>query len=259
MSYPHRVAGALVLSLCAFSVFDASAADATDTPIFTESFESCTLPSGDPAYVDIQTAIHAASPIYLDLWPSEIVDCPGWTASGQAWMAEHSSGAAFPDGTHAIWLNEGPTEGSITRDISGLTAGHDYRVSVETWTDDQDTSTSLALNVTNGSDVANLSIDLVAGEGIQSLSQDFSAFGDTVTIELVGSPSTPASPIIDNIRITDAGITGGSPESSRDKPTKTVSALAFTGVDSVGFAAFAGILLVGGLGLILLRRRGEQR
>ena len=258
MSYSYRVTGALVLSLCAFSVFGISAADGIETPVFTESFESCTEPTGDPAYDDLQTAIHAADPIYVDLWPSELVDCPGWTAAGQAWMVEYSSGAAFPDGTHAVWLNESPS-GSITRDISGLTAGHDYRVSVETWTDDQDASTSLALNVTNGSDVANLSIDLVAGEGIQSLYEDFSAFGDTVTIELVGSASTTASPLIDNIRITDAGITGGSPSPSRDKPSKTKSLLASTGVDSVGFAAFAGILLVGGLGLILLRRRGEQR
>jgi len=174
-------------------------------------------------------------------------------------MVEHSSGAAFPDGTHAVWLNEGPTEGSLTRDISGLTAGHDYRVSVETWTDDQDTSTSLALNVTNGLDVVNLSIDLVAGEGIQSLYEDFSAFGDTVTIELVGSPATSASPLIDNIRITDAGITGGSPSPSRDKPTQIKTALAFTGVNPTEFVAFAGILLIGGFGLILLRRRGRQR
>ena len=258
MSIKHRVAGALALSLCAFSVFGASAADAADTPIFSESFESCTEPTGDPAYVGIQTAIHSADPIHVDLWPSELVDCPGWTAAGQAWMVEYSSGASFPDGTHAVWLNESPS-GSITREITGLTAGHDYRVSVETWTDDQDASTSLALNVTNGSDVANLSIDLVAGEGIQSLYEDFSAFGDTVTIELVGSASTTASPLIDNIRITDAGITGGSPSPSRDKPTQTKAALAFTGVNPTGFVAFAGILLIGGFGLILLRRRGRQR
>ena len=257
LSTKYRLATAAVLSIGAIVAFGAPAAVATDAPIFTESFESCTEPSGDPTYGGIATAIHSADPIHVDLWASQMVDCPGWTAAGQAWMTEYASGAVFPDGSHAVWLNEGPTEGSISREITGLTAGRDYRVSLETWTDDQDTSTALALNVTNGSDVTNLTINLRAGAGIQALHKDFSALGDTVTIELVGSPNTPASPLIDNIQITDAGDTAENAAKQNHSDKK--SSLAYTGVDVTGYVIAAGILFIGGIILLVLRRRSSRR
>ena len=81
-----------------------SPAIAEPTVVFTESFEACTDPSGEPDYTDYPTAIHADDPILVDLWISEQINCPGWTAVGQAWMTIYSSGGTFPDGTHAMWM-----------------------------------------------------------------------------------------------------------------------------------------------------------
>lgn len=230
--------------------------------VFTESFENCTDPAGPPYYTEYETATQADEPIKVNLWIDEMIDCPGWTAAGQAWMTTYSSGGIFPDGSHAAWLNEGPTNGSIEREITGLTAGRDYSINLETWTDDQDQATSLILEVTNGSDVTTLTYRLRAGQGIQALSKNFSAEGDTVTIKLIGSPDTFASPLVDNIRIVDAGDTAenaANAANSGSNSSGSSNALASTGFDAVTLGGIAAVLMAGGAVLMFLRRRASRR
>mgnify|MGYP000744698274 CR=1 FL=1 len=246
---------AAVLSVSAVTVSPALAT----APVFTESFENCTEPSGSPDYSGYATAVASARPILVKLWIYENLSCPDWTADGQAWMTEYDSGEPFPDGTHAAWLNEGDyssASGSITRDITGLTPGHDYRLSLETWTDDQDYETSLTMQVTNGSDMSEQVLTLAAGQGAQLIKKEFSAVGDTVTLKLIGSDANAASPIVDNIRITDVGVTGA-PRHSHASSTK--SSLASTGFDAVSLFGFAGALVAGGALALAARRRRSAR
>lgn len=247
---------ALALSLLAAALL-AQPAHATGEVVFTESFESCTDPAGPPSYTEYTTATAAAQPILVNLWIDENINCPGWTADGQAWMTTYSSGGIFPDGTHAAWLNEGDdyiSSGSIERDVTGLTPGHDYQLSLETWTDDQDEPTSLTMEVTNGTDVSTQTLNLAAGEGIQALEKDFSAVGDTVTLKLIGSDSTFASPIVDNIRITDIGVT-----EAQNSSSGATSKLAETGFDALTVGGIAAFLLTGGAALMFARRRASRR
>ena len=250
----------LTAALLVGGAFASAPAVATPVPVFTESFENCTEPSGDPTYTEYETATAADEPILVNLWIYETIDCPGWTADGQAWMTTYSSGGLLPDGSHAAWLNEGPTEGSIMRDITGLTPGRDYALQLETWTDDQDQATSLILEVTNGSDVTTLTFKLRRGQGIQALSKTFSAVGDTVTIKFIGSPDTYASPLVDNIRILDAGDTAeNAANAAAEEEAANAAALASTGFDTAGFVGIAGALLVAGVALTALRRRAARR
>lgn len=253
----RRVGAALVASLALG--FTPTMSSAVPVPVFIESFETCTIPGSDPYYTGYETATAADEPILVNLWISSTLDCPGWTAAGQAWLTQYDSGGVFPDGELAAWLNEGPTEGSITRDISGLTPGRDYALSLETWTDDQDQPTSLIVEVTNGSDVTSLTYKLRRGQGIQALTRNFSAIGDTVTIRLIGSPDTYASPLVDNIRIVDAGDTAenaANDAAAEDAANEAEAArLAETGFDSLGLAGLAGVFVVLGAGLFALRRR----
>jgi hypothetical protein len=256
----RRFLSTVTAALLLGGVFASAPAVATPVPVFTESFEACTDPSGSPDYTEYETATQAAEPIRVNLWINERINCPGWTAAGQAWMTTYSSGGLFPDGSHAAWLNEGPTEGSITRDITGLTPGRDYSLILETWTDDQDQATSLILEVTNGSDVTTLTYKLRRGQGIQALSKNFSAIGDTVTIKLIGSPDTYASPLVDNIRIIDAGDTAENAANAEAEAEAEAEAalLASTGFDAFALAGFAGALLLAGGVAKSLRRRSAR-
>lgn len=242
------------------SVASVAPAHATDIPVYTESFESCTAPSGEPSYSGYPTAIHADDPILVNLWISELIDCPSWTASGQAWMTTYDSGGAFPDGTHAAWLNEGPEVGTIETDITGLTPLHDYALELDSWVDDQDYKTSLFVEVTNGTDVTYITLKLARGQGVQHLSHDFSAIGDTVHLKFLGSTESPASPLVDNIRIIDVGLTsentGSGSGGSGSGGSSSSSDLASTGFNAVdGLLIVAGLVGAGAIALIVRRVR----
>jgi len=204
----RKKVGALLLSASVVTcLVSAGPAHAIGEVVFTESFESCVKPGTAPRFSNLNTAINSGNIIYVNLWSLNTLDCATWTPSGQAWLTEHASGGNFPDGTQAVWLNEGPTQGSITRMISGLSAGNDYKITLGAWTDDQDAPTALFVTVTNGANVINDTVSMSAGQGVQDLEYIFSALGDSVTLTFMGSSSTPASPIIDNIVITNNGVT----------------------------------------------------
>lgn len=259
----QRSLGATLIALIALG-YTPSVSSAVPVPVFTESFETCTIPGTSPYYTGYPTATAATEPIYVNLWINSTIDCPDWEADGQAWLAQHDYGGAFPDGDLAAWLNEGqsgsPAAGSISRDITGLTAGNDYTLSLETWTDDQDEPTSLTVNVTNGANVQTYQLDLDAGEGIQALSDTFSAYGGTITLELIGSAETAASPLIDNIRISDAGPTPEDPDDPDDSVSRpTNRELAQTGFNPASLLGLSGLLVVVGAGFLALRRRISRR
>ena len=148
-----RVASStLALALSTLPLVAVSAAQATPIPVYTESFEECTIPETPTYSDDLATATGADNPIHVKVWtePDPIADCPGWTASGQSFFVEWVSGGAFPDGTHAVWLNEGGwghEVGIMSTDITGLTAGHDYTLALDTWTDDKPSKTSLLVQI----------------------------------------------------------------------------------------------------------------
>jgi hypothetical protein len=253
-----RAASSIALMSVA-ALVSVAPASATEIVVFSESFENCTEPSGPPQYTDYETATGADEPIFVNLWVNETIDCPGWTAEGQAWITTYDSGGIFPDGTHAAWLNEGPPEeGSILREITGLTPGRDYALSLETWTDDQDNPTSLIVEVTNGSDVTALTYKLRRGQGIQALTRSFSATGNTVTIKLIGSPETSASPLVDNIRILDAGDTAENDADEAAEQEAEAASLAATGFDPIAALGVAGVLVAAGAGLMIARRRASR-
>lgn len=254
----QRSLGATLIALIALG-YAPTVSSAVPVPVFTESFETCTIPDGDPSFSAYGTATASANPIYVNLWTSDILECPGWEADGEAWLTQHDYGGSFPDGDLAAWLNEGENEGtpagSITRDITGLTEGNDYTLSLETWIDDRNFPTTLTVNVTNGSDVQTYELDLAAGQGIQAFSEEFSATDDTVTLELIGARTDDlASPLVDNIRITNAGPT---PEDPGSRPTN--NELATTGYSPASLLSLSGLFLAAGLGAIALGRRFTRR
>lgn len=175
------------------------------TVVWTEDFSGCTAPTTAPyndpmEAVDTPTAREAASPIIVDLYTSETLDCPGWTDTGQAWLAVYKSGGAFPGGaTRAAWLNE---EGSsISRTLTGLTIGRQYRISAEAWTDNYDGDTALGLETSTDT----LSMSMVAGTGVQGISISFCAASGSETIRLFENGASYASPVVTNIVLEDMG------------------------------------------------------
>lgn len=179
---------------------------AAATTVWTENFSSCTAPStapyDDPAEaVDTPTAKNAASPIIVDVYTAETLNCPGWTDSGEAWLAVYKSGGSFPgSATRAAWLNEnGP--GSITRAITGLVVGRQYRISAEAWTDNYDGNTALGLETSTDS----LSMPMVAGTGVQQISISFCAATTSDTLRLFEDGDSYASPVVTNIVLEDMG------------------------------------------------------
>ena len=166
-------------------------------------------------------------------------------------------------------MNEGPTrntdtQGSITRTISGLTAGNDYKITLGAWTDDQDAPTALFVTVTSGSNVINDTVSMSAGQGVQELEYIFSALGESVTLRFMGSGSTTASPLIDNIVIANNGVTPDpvdpeDPEGPVDPESgdgdESANRLAATGFDPIGAVGVASVLVAAGVGLMVARRR----
>jgi hypothetical protein len=259
--------GALLLAASVLtSLGSAGPAHAIGEVVFTESFESCVKPGSSPSFANLNTAINSGNIIYVNLWSLNTLNCPSWTPSGQAWLAEYSSGESFPDGTQAVWLNEGsPTAGSVTHTISGFSAGNDYKITLGAWTDDQDAPTALFVTVTNGANVINDTVSMSAGQGVQDLEYIFSALGDSVTLTFMGSSSTQASPIIDNIVITNNGVTPD-PEDPVDPEdpesgggNESTNNLAATGFDTIAAGVTAFSLLVSGAAVLAARRRASRR
>ena len=247
----------------------AGPAQAVGEIVFTESFEDCVTPGTAPQFSNLNTAINSGNIIYVKLWSSNTLDCASWTPAGQAWLAQRASGGNFPDGTKAVWLNEGPTrntdtQGSSPRTISGLTAGNDYKITLGAWTDDQDAPTALFVTVTSGSNVINDTVSMSAGQGVQELEYIFSALGESVTLRFMGSGSTTASPLIDNIVIANNGVTPDpvdpeDPEGPVDPESgdgdESANRLAATGFDPIGAVGVASVLVAAGVGLMVARRR----
>lgn len=187
-------------------VVGGSSVDAATTTIWSEDFSSCSAPStspyDDPAVaVDTPTAKNSGSPIIVDVYVNETLDCPGWTDSGNAWLAVYKSGGAFPgSATRAAWLNEeGPA--SITRSLTGLTVGRQYRISAEAWTDNYDGNTALGLETSSDT----LSMPMVAGTGVQQISISFCAATTSDTLRLFEDGNSYASPVVTNIVLEDMG------------------------------------------------------
>ncbi len=258
----------LTIAAVAGPIFVVSPANATPIPVFTESFEECVEPGGATYSDDLATATGASNPIHVKVWtePDPAANCPGWDASGQAFYVQWVSGGSFPDGTSAVWLNEGGwghEVGVMSTEITGLTSGHDYTIALDTWTDDKPSKTSLLVRVTNGVEVTHIELKLKGRQGVQHLTHDFSALGDTITLELEGSTDTDASPVIDNIVITDAGLTSENSSSGSGGSGGSGGSSAESGLASTGFNAVSALLIVAGLiaagGLALLARRIVRR
>jgi len=214
-----------VAGLLALSAFGASPSTAAESVIFSETFESCTSASATPfdpidgldnegfgrqdGNIDrTSTARGLPVPISVQLYTSAL-SCPGWTPRSQAWLtvkdAGADSGPAFPSGTKAVWLNEGPPTGGITRTVPGLVVGNTYRVSVEAWTDNFDAATALGVNIGGGT-TANMNLVMAAGSGIQTVQTEFCSTSTSITVDAFENGSTGASPVIDDFTVTDLGV-----------------------------------------------------
>jgi uncharacterized membrane protein YgcG len=214
-----------VASLLALSAFGIAPAHAVETVIFSETFESCTSASATPfdpidgsdnesigpdGYIDrTATAKASGAPILVQLFTGTL-SCAGWTPRSQAWLtvkdAGADSGTAFPSGTKAVWLNEGPPSGGITRTVPGLLVGNTYRVSVKAWTDNADGATALGVNIGGGT-TANMNLVMVAGSGIQSVQTEFCSTSTSITVDAFENGASFASPVIDDFTVTDLGVT----------------------------------------------------
>lgn len=177
-------------------------AAAAVTTVWTEDFSGCSSPSGGTYEASgTATAKASGSPIVVDLYNSALLSCPGWTATGQAWMAVYRSGGSFPgSATRAAWLNESPS-GSISRSLTGLTVGRQYRITADAWTDNKDAATALGLETST----AQLSMSMAAGTGVQQIAVSFCASSATETIRLFENGGSESSPVVTNITLEDMG------------------------------------------------------
>lgn len=176
--------------------------EAAATTLWTEDFAGCSAPSGGTYEAGgTTTAKGSATPIVVDLYNGALLSCTGWTATGQAWMAVYRSGGSFPGGaTRAAWLNESPS-GSISRSVTGLTVGRQYRVSADAWTDNKDEPTALGLETSGKT----LSMSMAAGTGVQQISVSFCATSSTATVRLFEDGGSQSSPVVTNITLEDVG------------------------------------------------------
>ena len=165
-------------------------------PVLFDDFSSCT--SRDFNMI-ANTALGLADPIVLRvLTVPGSVSCTGWTFSGDAYLTQYVSGTPFPGtATQAIWLNEGGTQGRMTRTISGLTAGQTYRVSAQAWTDNVDEATALGLIF--GTVTAKLNMQ--KGSGPQNISAEVCATSTTLDITFHEAGTTASSPVVTNISL----------------------------------------------------------
>lgn len=201
---------AIVLGLLAPLALHPAPAHSTpaSSRVFFENFEDCTQGGNS----EFQSTARGEPPgIQVNLFTTGTVDCPGWTSSGQAWLATYVSGIPFPSPVQAIWLNEGGVVGKIEREITGLQIGSAHRIEVKTWTDNVDDNTQLGVDVVtrdenNVPTTQALRLDLAAGSGIQSLGTEFCALQDNFSVALFQSLTKPASPIIDDVEVTDLGV-----------------------------------------------------
>ena len=215
-----------VAGLLALSTLGIAPAQAVETVVYSEDFESCTSaqstpfdpidgldnePSGlaDGNIDRTSTAKALATPISVRLFIG-LLSCAGWTPRSQAWLtvkdAGANSGPDFPSGTKAVWLNEGGPSGGITRTIPGLSVGNTYRVSVKAWTDNADGATALGVNVGGGT-TANMNLVMAAGSGIQTVQTEFCSTSTSITVDAFENGATGASPVIDDFTVTDLGVT----------------------------------------------------
>ncbi len=214
-----------VLGLLVLSTVGVAPAQAVETTVFSEDFESCTTDQTIPfdpidgidnepygmadGNIDrTSTAKALATPISVQLYIGTL-SCAGWTPRSQAWLTVHDSGAgsgpAFPSGTKAVWLNEGGPSGGITRTVTGLSVGETYRVSVKAWTDNADGATALGVDVTGGSTIS-MNLVMAAGSGIQPVQTEFCSDSTSITLDAFENGATPASPVIDDFTVTDLGL-----------------------------------------------------
>lgn len=198
----RRIAVAGVVALGGVWSIPPVPARAAVTTVWTEDFSGCSAPSGGTYEASgTATAKGSATPIVVDLYNSALLNCAGWTATGQAWMAVYRSGGAFPGGaTRAAWLNESPS-GSISRSVTGLTVGRQYRVSADAWTDNKDEPTALGLETSGKT----LSMSMAAGTGVQQIAVSFCATSTTATVRLFENGGSQSSPVVTNIKFEDVG------------------------------------------------------
>lgn len=241
----HRVLFAIGLS--ALIVAPVSVVHAVPVPVFFESFEDCSH-DDSPTLTDIGTALD--DPITVDIWWNVAADCPGWSANSGAWLIQHVSGPAFPDGEYALWLNEYPASAaSIT--VSGLTMDTEYTIEFDAWTDNDPDDTSLEFEYVTAGAIPSVVFELPGGSGPTHFSETFVTDVEETVLFFYGSTSNDASPIIDNIVVTTSA-------DGSNEPLMSDDSLAQTGFTSGALAIAAAAFIMSGIGLAFRRNRARQ-
>lgn len=172
-------------------------AEAAGTRVFYEDFEAC---QGTGPAKEYATAIGTSSPTYVRLYGGAPISCPGWTAKGQAWLADSIGGTPFPSPKKAVWLNEGGP-GEMTTTVTGLQTGVIYRLSAVAWTDNIDENTQFEY------DFGPLSgaLPMARGTGQQSISGEVCAASHSLPLTIRGSTISQSSPLADDVALDDTG------------------------------------------------------
>jgi hypothetical protein len=128
----------------------------------------------------------------------------GWTFAGGAYLAQNSG---TTDG--ALLLNE---NGGVATTLIGLTAGQTYTLSLLLWGDNEPGQAYVFNASVDGAQLLSASgIDGAPGSNPgTTYAFNFTPTGNSATLVLSQASQSQASPIIDNISITEAA--GGVPE-----------------------------------------------
>lgn len=236
----HRVWFAMGLAMLVAA--PATVANATSVPVFSESFENCTH-DDSPTLTGITTALD--DPITVDIWWNVAAVCPDWSTNDGAWLIQHVSGPAFPDGDFALWLNEYP-ESSASVTVGGLTMDTEYTIEFDAWTDNDPADTSLILEYVTAAAIPSTTFELPGRSGPTHFTETFTTDVEETVLFFYGATGIDASPIIDNISVTATS------DGADDSMYKSDS-LAQTGFNPVLLALSGTLFLIGGTTLAIRR------
>jgi Ca2+-binding RTX toxin-like protein len=184
----------------------AAAANAAAATVFQEGFDSAAivnLPNVEPELASSekwgpQTQYYLPAGFGFDSFTLP----PGWTFDGLTVLAVNPA-----NGDKAIGLNEVPGHGSATKAISGFTPGVEYVLTFDHWGDDQPNTNSYDVDVKlDDTVIAHVSRSYsTPGPGVTA-SFTFTATSITHSLTFLDVTNDgPASALIDNIKIVNAG------------------------------------------------------
>lgn len=170
------------------------------TTVMQEDWSSCT---SDPSTLYAGTSAGGTIGIDTYVASTSLLTCPSWTASGQAWLtnvtSNSNSGAPLP-GSKAMYLNEGPAPGQMTRTLTGLTPGGYYEISVLAWKDAGNLYTTLEVQVASGA-TTNYTMPFASNVAPQSVTLQFPVQNSSATITLTGGTQSSSSPIVGSVTV----------------------------------------------------------